>query len=197
MEQENAFPLQGRRIAVGICGSIAAYKAAEVVSQLRQRGAEITPILTASACKLVGPMTFQALAGSRALTETFDLERGEDPTHIQLAAATELLLVVPATANVIARLALGIADDLLSTFAIQVRCPVMLAPAMNQAMWGHSAVQANLKTLRERGALIVEPGEGFLACGEVGPGRLAEPAEIVRHVEQFFARRGSGRTGSR
>jgi phosphopantothenoylcysteine decarboxylase/phosphopantothenate--cysteine ligase len=181
--------LEGRRILLGVTGSIAAYKAADVASQLAQRGARVTPILTRGAAQLVRPLTFQTLTGRRALTRTFDAGRRVDPTHIRLSAATELLLIAPASANTIARLALGLADDLLSTIALQVRCPLMLAPAMNQAMWRHPAVQGNLQTLRARGAIVIEPGSGYLACGEVGPGRLAEPAEIVRRVEEFFAKK--------
>ena len=179
--------LGGRRIVVGVCGSIAAFKAAEVVSQLAQRGAEVTPMLTAGARRFVTPLTFQTLAGRRALYKSFDLELTDDPTHIKLAKATELLLICPATANVLAKLAHGLADDLLTSFALAARCPLLIAPAMNTQMWLHAAVRANVQTLRGRGAGFVEPGEGFLACGDTGPGRLAEPMEVVRSVERALA----------
>jgi len=180
-------PLNGRRIVVGVSGSIAAYKAAEVVSQLTQRGAKVTPILTRGATAFVTPLTFQTLSGQRALFETFDLERVEDPTHIQLAHATELVLISPATANLLGKLAHGIADDLLTTFMLAVRCPVLVAPAMNTMMWEHPAVQDNVRLLKARGMAFVQPGEGRLACGDIGPGRLAEPLQIVAAVERVFA----------
>lgn len=180
-------PVNGRRLVVGVTGSIAAYKAAEVVSQLAQRGAEVTPMLTRGATAFVSPLTFQTLAGRRALVETFDLERVEDPTHIRLAHDTELVLIAPATANILGKLAHGIADDLLTTFLLAVRCPVLIAPAMNSMMWDHPAVRENIKTLQARGAKFIQPGEGFLACGDVGPGRLAEPLQIVAAVEKIFS----------
>jgi phosphopantothenoylcysteine decarboxylase/phosphopantothenate--cysteine ligase len=188
-------PVNGRRLVVGVTGSIAAYKAAEVVSQLAQRGALVTPMLTRGAAAFVSPLTFQTLSGRRALFETFDLGRVEDPTHIQLAHETELVLIAPATANVLGKLAHGIADDLLTTFLLAVRCPVLIAPAMNSMMWEHPAVRENVKTLQARGAEFLQPGEGFLACGDVGPGRLAEPLQIVAAVERVFS--GEGRRKKR
>lgn len=182
-------PLNGRRLVVGVTGSIAAYKAAEVVSQLAQRGAEVTPMLTRGAAAFVSPLTFQTLSGRRALVETFDLDRVEDPTHIRLAHETELVLIAPATANILGKLAHGIADDLLTTFLLAVRCPVLIAPAMNSMMWEHPAVRENVATLRARGAEFIQPGEGFLACGDVGPGRLAEPPHIVAAAERVFTGR--------
>lgn len=182
----------GRRIVLGVTGSIAAYKAAEVASRLAQRGAGVTPILTRGATAFVTPLTFQTLCGRRALTETFDLDRVEDPTHLRLARETELVLVAPATANLIGKMAHGIADDLLSSFLLAVRCPTLVAPAMNTRMWEHPAVQENVKVLQARGVHIVAPGEGFLACGEVGAGRLAEPEQIVSAVEAVFLQRVTG-----
>jgi phosphopantothenoylcysteine decarboxylase/phosphopantothenate--cysteine ligase len=181
-------PVKDRSIVVGVTGSIAAYKAAEVVSQLAQRGARVTPILTRGAQRFITALTLQTLSGRRALTQTFDEERVEDPTHIGLARQTELLLIAPATANVLGKMAAGIADDLLTSFVLAVRCPVLVAPAMNTQMWTHAAVQANVAELQGRGVKFIEPEEGRLACGDVGAGRLVEPARIVEAVESLFLR---------
>ena len=182
-------PVKGRSIVVGVCGSIAAFKAADVVSELTQRGAIVTPIMTAGARKFITALTLQTLSGRRVLTKNFDPDLISDPTHIQLAKSTELVLIAPATANVIGKMAGGIADDLLTTFVLAVRCPILLAPAMNTQMWTHPAVQSNVAALRSRGVKIVEPGEGRLACGDTGAGRLSEPDELVRAVEVEMARR--------
>jgi phosphopantothenoylcysteine decarboxylase/phosphopantothenate--cysteine ligase len=169
-----------------LCGSIAAYKAAEAVSQLAQRGALVTPMMTPGARRFITPLTLQTLSGQKALYKNFDPSRIDDPTHIKLAHATELVLIAPATANVLGKMAHGIADDLLTTFVLAVRCPILIAPAMNTQMWTHPAVQDNVRTLKSRGVRFVEPGDGHLACGDVGPGRLAEPMDIVKAVEGVF-----------
>lgn len=182
-------PVNNRSIVVGLCGSIAAFKAAEVVSQLAQRGARVTPMMTRGARRFITALTLQTLSGQKVLHRSFDLSLVDDPTHIKLAHGTELLLIAPATANVLGKLAHGIADDLLTTFALAVRCPILAAPAMNTQMWTHPAVQDNVKILRARGVRFVEPGEGRLACGDLGAGRLAEPPEILRAVEALFRKK--------
>jgi phosphopantothenoylcysteine decarboxylase/phosphopantothenate--cysteine ligase len=176
-------PVKDRSIVVGVCGSIAAFKAAEAISQLAQRGARVTPIMTRGARRFITVLTLQTLSGQKVLHKNFDESRIDDPTHIKLAHETDLVLIAPATANVLGKLANGIADDLLTTFVLAVRCPILIAPAMNTNMWTHPAVQANVKTLKSRGAEFVDPGEGHLACGDIGAGRLAEPLELVKVVE--------------
>jgi phosphopantothenoylcysteine decarboxylase/phosphopantothenate--cysteine ligase len=172
-------PLIGRRILVGVAGGIAAYKAAELVRALVKAGAEVRVVMTAAAQRFVTPLTLQALSQHPVATDTFDLTQEATIGHIQLADAAELMVVAPATADVIARLAHGLADDLLTTVALACRAPLLLAPAMNVNMWRHPATQANLKTLIERGVHTVGPDAGELACGWIGEGRMIEAAEIA------------------
>lgn len=179
--------LADRTIVVGVAGSIAAFKAAEVVSQLVQRGAGVSVVMTRNAAEFVGPLTFQTLTRRRVLIDQYDLESIVDATHISLTDEADLVLVAPATANVIAKMAHGIADDALTSVLLSVDCPVFVAPAMNVRMWNHPATQENLATLKRRGVTILEPGEGFLACGTYAKGRLAEPAQIVEAVEKALA----------
>lgn len=176
--------LEGRTVVVGVSGSIAAYKAAEVVSQLVQRGARVPVVMTASAAKFVGPLTFQTLTRIRVLVDPLDPESVVDATHIRLTDEADAVLVAPATANVIAKIAHGLADDALTSLLLAVRCPVIVAPAMNVRMWENAAVQRNLKAIRELGCRVIEPREGFLACGTYAKGRLAEPASIVAEIEK-------------
>ncbi len=162
-------------------GSIAACKAARLARALVREGAELAVVMTRNACRLVSPRTFRALTGRPVLTRLF--ARGEDPLpHVSLSASAEVLIVAPATANVIAKMACGIADDLLSTTALACRCPAVVAPAMNNRMWEHPATQANVRTLVERGVTLVGPEEGELASGERGMGRMSEPERIVEEV---------------
>jgi phosphopantothenoylcysteine decarboxylase/phosphopantothenate--cysteine ligase len=175
-------PLQGREIVVGVTGSIAAYKAAELVSQLVQKSAEVTVVMTRSATSFVGPLTFQALTRRRVLIDQFDLESVVDPTHISVTDRAELVVVAPATANFLAKAAHGIADDLLSSLLLAVTCPVLVAPAMNDRMWSHPAVRENVAILQKRGYVFVEPDSGFLACGSYAKGRLANPTRIVEEI---------------
>jgi phosphopantothenoylcysteine decarboxylase/phosphopantothenate--cysteine ligase len=179
--------LADRTIVVGVAGSIAAFKAAEVVSQLVQRGAAVSVVMTKNAAEFVGPLTFQTLTRRRVLIDQYDLESIVDATHISLTDEADLVLVAPATANVIAKMAHGIADDALTSVLLSVDCPVFVAPAMNVRMWNHPATQENLATLKRRGVTILEPGEGFLACGTYAKGRLAEPAAIIEAVEEALA----------
>jgi phosphopantothenoylcysteine decarboxylase/phosphopantothenate--cysteine ligase len=176
--------LKGREIVVGVTGSIAAYKGAEVVSQLVQRGAGVTVVMTRSATQFVGPLTFQTLTQRRVMIDQFDLESVVDPTHISLTDEADLVVIAPATANVIGKAAHGIADDMLTSLLLAVSCPVLVAPAMNDRMWGHPAVRENIEILKKRGYRFVEPDSGFLACGTYAKGRLANPAQIVSEIEK-------------
>jgi len=178
--------LHGREILVGVTGGIAAYKTADLVSRLVQEGAAVSVVMTEHAQRFVGTPTFQALSRRPVYTDLF-AEGAYDADHIALADRAEAAVVAPATANVIGKLAAGIADDLLSTVLVALRVPVILAPAMNEAMWNHPAVQANVETLRRRGVRFVGPEEGRLACGTEGPGRMAEPQTILDAVIQTLS----------
>ena len=166
-------------IAVGVSGGVGAYKAAEVVRGLQKRGHDVVAILTRGAQQFVTPLTFEALTRRAVITDQWAPGTNTDVGHISLTTEVSALVVAPATANLIAKLAHGLADDFLTTFALATRCPILLAPAMNTQMLSHPAVTANLATLRQRGVLMIDPGSGYLACGWVGPGRLAEPEDIV------------------
>ena len=173
-------------IALGVCGGIGAYKAVEVVRGLQKRGHEVVVVMTPSATKFVGPVTFEAITRRRVITDQFEPGANSDIEHIALASTIDLLLIAPATANVIGKLANGIADDFLSTLYVATRAPVVMAPAMNTQMFEHEAVRRNLETLAGRGVGFVEPGDGYLACGWIGKGRLAEPEEIVAAAESVL-----------
>src|SRR5204862_4951253 len=173
-------------IALGVCGGIGAYKAVEVVRGLQKRGHEVVAIMTHSATRFVGPITFEAITRRQVITDQFAPGANADIEHIALASTIDLLLIAPATANIIGKLANGIADDFLSTLYTATRAPVLIAPAMNTNMFAHDAVRKNLDTLAARGVRFVEPGEGYLACGWIGKGRLAEPDEIVAAAEAIL-----------
>src|SRR3954465_4512615 len=166
-------------IALGVTGGIGAYKAVEVARGLQKRGHEVVAVMTASATRFVGPVTFEAITRRRVITDQFEAGANSDIEHIALASTIDLLLIAPATPNILGKLANGIADDFLSTLYVATRAPVLVAPAMNTQMFAHEAVRRNLDTLASRGVRFVEPGEGYLACGWIGKGRLAEPDEIV------------------
>ncbi len=174
--------MRDREILLGVTGGIAAYKSAELARMFRREGANVRVVMTEAATEFVTPLTFEALTGNPVHVGTFERRDAPALEHVELARTAEALVIAPATANVIARLALGIADDLLSTTALACTCPLIVAPAMNSRMWGHPAVRANVKLLESRGAVIVGPAEGELACGETGVGRMAEPAEIFEAV---------------
>jgi phosphopantothenoylcysteine decarboxylase/phosphopantothenate--cysteine ligase len=184
------------RVTVGVTGGIAAYKAAELVRALQREGAEVHVVMTASARRFVQPLTFAALTGHRVITSLWD-EIGADEAnaeqngidHIAEAQWTEALVVAPATANILAKFANGIADDFLTTMYLATEAPVLVAPAMNVNMWNHPATQANLETLRQRGVRVAEPGSGDLACGMVGTGRMAEPEVIAEMAMKTLNRR--------
>ena len=177
--------MTAKRIIVGVCGGIACYKVCDVVSLLYQRGFDVTVIMTRAARRFVRPFTFQTLSHKKVYTALFD-ESEYDPSHIYLADNADLFLVAPATANVIAKLAVGIADDLLTTCALALKAPLMLAPSMNDNMWSHPTVKTNLATLGSRGALVVAPDSGYLACDRIGTGRLPAPDAIVAAVEKLL-----------
>ena len=179
------------RIALGVTGGIGAYKSVEVARRLQQRGHEVVAVMTASACRFVGPLTFEAITQHRIITDQFEPGTNADIEHIALASNIDLLLVAPATANVIGKLANGIADDFLSALYLATGAPVLIAPAMNSNMLAHGAVQQNMTALIDRGVHVVEPGEGYLACGWIGKGRLAEPEEIVAAAQQVLRPDGS------
>lgn len=174
--------LAGKRVVVGMSGGIACYKACDVVRQLRQADAAVRVVMTRGAREFVAPLTLQTLSGMRVATDTFDLTEESEIGHIRLADSADVVLVAPATANVLAKMAHGIADDLLTTVMLATRAPIVLAPAMNVHMWEHPATRANVETLVARGARLVGPASGSLACGYEGAGRLAEPADVVDAV---------------
>jgi phosphopantothenoylcysteine decarboxylase / phosphopantothenate---cysteine ligase len=173
------------KVALGVCGGIAAYKAAEIVRLLQDRGIRVQVIMTDSAQEFVRPLTFAALSGEKVITGMFNRDAGAEPNidsaieHIAVAQSIDALVVAPATADLLAKFAQGIANDFLTTLYLATTAPVVVAPAMNVNMWEHPATQQNLATLRKRGVQIVEPGSGYLACGMTGPGRLAENEAVV------------------
>jgi phosphopantothenoylcysteine decarboxylase/phosphopantothenate--cysteine ligase len=180
--------LRGARIVLGVSGGIAAYKAVEVCRRLVDAGAHVSPVLTAGALEFVGALTFSALASEPAQTALFPSEgAGPDPIpHTRLGQQADLVIVAPATAAVLGKYAHGISDDLLTATLLATRAPVLVAPAMHTEMWEHAAVQDNLRTLRDRGVHVVDPVAGRLAGGDVGEGRLAEPADIVAAAERVL-----------
>ncbi len=172
----------GKRILLIIGGGIAAYKCLDLIRRLRERGAAVTPVLTGAAGEFVTPLSVSALAGEKVYTDLFDLTDEAEMGHIQLSRVADLVLVAPATADLIAKMATGQANDLATTLLLATDTPVMIAPAMNVRMWDHPATQRNLAVLREDGVTVLGPNEGDMACGEYGPGRMAEPLEIVDAV---------------
>ncbi|PLT34263.1 bifunctional phosphopantothenoylcysteine decarboxylase/phosphopantothenate--cysteine ligase CoaBC [Bacillus sp. V5-8f] len=179
--------LTDKRILLCVTGGIAVYKAAALTSKLTQAGAAVKVIMSESACKFVAPLTFQALSRHDVYTDTFDEKNANVIAHIDLADWADVVLVAPATANVIGKLANGIADDMITTTLLAVRAPVWIAPAMNVNMYAHPAVQKNMETLKSFGYQFIEPSEGYLACGYVGKGRLEEPETIVANLSAFFS----------
>lgn len=178
--------LTGKHVVLGITGGIAAYKACEVVSRLRKLHAEVDVIMTENATKLVAPLTFETLSCRPVCVDTFSRTESWDVKHISLAQKADVMVVAPATANLMAKMAHGLADDMLSTTLLATKAPILLAPAMNTGMWTAEATQQNLKTLQSRGIQTVGPGSGFLACGDNGAGRMSEPSEIVEAVKALL-----------
>jgi len=179
-------PLAGRRVLLGVTGGIAAYKACILTRLLTQAGATVQVVMTPSATRFVGPDTFAALSGRPAYTEVW--EEPGSVLHVRLARQAHVAVVAPATANVIAKLARGIADDLLTSTLLEARCPLVVAPAMHSGMWEHPATQANVRALQERGTAVVGPATGPLAAGDEGTGRMAEPEDILAAVEEVTSR---------
>ena len=177
-------------IALGVTGGIGAYKAVEIVRGLQDAGHDVVAIMTPSARQFVGPVTFEAITRRRVITDQFAPGANVDIEHIALASDIEALVVAPATANTIGKLAHGIADDFLTTLYLATRAPVVVVPAMNTNMFTHDAVVRNLATLRDRGVHVVGPGKGYLACGWIGQGRLAEPAEVIAAVRRVLCPAG-------
>lgn len=175
--------LSNRKILLGVTGGIAAYKAAALVRGLRAAGAEVRVVMTAAAKVFIGPLTLQAVSGNPVRWELLDPQAEAGMDHIELARWAELVLVAPASAHCLARLAHGLADDLLTTLCLATGAPLVLAPAMNQGMWAHGATQANVALLQQRGARLLGPAVGEQACGEVGPGRMLEPEQIIAALQ--------------
>ena len=171
--------LKGKTILLGVTGSIAAYKAADLASRLVKQHAEVHVIMTENATKFISPITFETLTSTKCITDTFDRNHPIEVEHISLAKKADLAIIAPATANIIAKMAYGIADDMLSTTLLACTCPVLVSPAMNTRMYDHPATQANLAILLERGVKIIEPSSGRLACGDDGKGKLPDPAVLV------------------
>ena len=178
--------LTGREIVLGVTGGIAAYKSAALVSRLRHLGANIHVIMTKNATEFVAPLTFQTLSGNQVTVDTFHAPEYWNVEHVALAKRAEIFVIAPATANIMAKMACGIADDMLSTTVLATKAPILLAPAMNTGMWTADATRANLKTLRDRGVQTVGPGSGMLACGDSGDGRMSEPDEIVAAIDRIL-----------
>ncbi len=178
--------MNGKKIVIGISGGIAAYKIAAVVSALHKRGADVQVIMTAAATKIITPLTMQVMSKKHVYTDIFDEHDPASVAHIKIAQAADLVLIAPATANIIAKMSYGIADDMLSTTLLAVTAPIMIAPSMNEDMYNHPAVQKNLQILADRGVKIIEPAVGYLAEGYAGKGRLPEAEELVTAIDSFF-----------
>ena len=174
-------------VVVGVTGGIAAYKAVELVSRLHKLGANVDVVMTKSAMEFVTPLTFETVSHNPVTTDTFVRERSWEVGHVALAHKADLFVVAPATANLIAKMACGIADDMLTTTLLATKATILLAPAMNTGMWTAEATQTNLNTLKRRGVHTIGPDSGLLACGDVGEGRMSEPEEIVREAERLLA----------
>ena len=178
--------LTGREIVLGITGGIAAYKSAELVSRLRHLGANISVIMTKNATEFVAPLTFQTLSANQVIVDTFKAPEYWNVEHVALAKKAEVFVIAPATANILAKMTCGIADDMLSTTLLATRAPIIAAPAMNTGMWYAEATQNNIRILKQRGVHFVGPGCGLLACGDTGAGRMSEPEEIVQVIDSIL-----------
>jgi phosphopantothenoylcysteine decarboxylase/phosphopantothenate--cysteine ligase len=182
--------MQGKRILLGVTGGIAAYKSADLVRRLSERGAEVQVVMTAAAREFVGPVTFQALSGRPVRAELWDAAAEAAMGHIELARWADMVLVAPASADFLARLAGGHADDLLATLCLATEAPIAVAPAMNRIMWANAATAANVSTLRQRGVHVWGPAEGEQACGETGEGRMLESTELADRIDLLLPRNG-------
>ena len=178
--------LEGKNVVLGVTGGIAAYKACELTSRLRKAGAQVYVIMTKNACQFVSPLTFETLSNHPAVTDTFSRPDTWEVEHIALAKRADVFVIAPATANILAKMACGIADDMLSTTVLATRAPVLVAPAMNTSMWENIATRENVKTLQSRGIQFIGPEGGFLACGDSGAGRMSEPKDIFDAIENIL-----------
>ena len=175
--------LNGKHVLIGVSGGIAAYKMAQVASALKQRGAKVTVLMTENACQFITPVTFETLTGNKCLVDTFDRNFEFSVEHVSAAASADVILVAPATANVIAKLAHGIADDMLTTTYLACTCPKLVAPSMNTRMYQNPVTQDNIKTLRHYGTFVITPDSGYLACGDTGEGRMPDPSVLIEYVQ--------------
>jgi phosphopantothenoylcysteine decarboxylase / phosphopantothenate---cysteine ligase len=179
--------LEGKRVLLIVAGGIAAYKALDLIRRLRERGASVRPLLTPAGAKFVTPLSLAALAGAKVYSDLFSLTDESEMGHIRLSREADLVVVAPATADILARMAAGMADDLATTALLATDKPILVAPSMNIRMWDHAATRANIAALKARGVMVVGPGAGNLACGEVGDGRLADVMDIVAAISDFFS----------
>src|SRR5713101_2239998 len=179
--------LKDKTIVVGVCGGIAAYKAAELVRLLTAQQARVRVMMSRNAAEFITPLTLQTLSANTVATDTFSLTEESEIGHIRLADTADAIVIAPASADVIAKAAVGIADDIVTTVLLAAQCPIALAPAMNVHMYSHPTVTENLAKLAARGVAIIEPGGGALACGYEGKGRMAEPAQIVEELERLLS----------
>ena len=181
--------LNGKTVVLGVTGGIAAYKSCEIVSRLRKAGVKVHVIMTKNACEFVTPLTFETLSNHPCVTDTFARPERWEVEHVALAKAADLFVIAPATANIMAKMAHGIADDMLSTTVLATRAPILIAPAMNTGMWENAATQENLQVLKTRGVHFIGPEGGFLACGDSGAGRMSEPADIVEEIRRLLSQK--------
>ena len=180
--------LKGKTVLLGVSGGIAAYKIANLASMLVKKGAEVHVIMTENACNFITPTTFETLTGNKCVVDTFDRNFQFNVEHVALAKKADVFMVAPATANVMAKLSHGIADDMLTTTFLASRCPKMVAPAMNTAMYENPITQDNMKTLEKYGIEVIQPATGYLACGDTGAGKMPEPEELYAYIERTVAR---------
>jgi phosphopantothenoylcysteine decarboxylase / phosphopantothenate---cysteine ligase len=192
-DDSRAQEFQGKRVALGVSGGIAAYKAAEVLRGLQRAGCMVRVCMTERACEFITPLTFRALSGSHVIVDDYAPDNPDPIAHITFSQTVDLFVVAPATANIIAKFAAGVADDFLSTTYLASHAPVLIAPAMNTTMWNHPATRRNMERLRADGVSIVEPDSGEMACGTIGPGRLSEPERIVSAALGILRERGAAR----
>lgn len=178
--------MNNREILLGVTGGVAAYKAADLCSKLVQQGAKVAVIMTAAAEKFIGATTFEALTNRPCYRDQFTPQEHPRGEHIGLAQRAELMVIAPATADFLAQTALGLAGDLLATAYLVRTCPVVMAPAMNADMWAKPSVQRNVSQLKADGVQIIQPGDGWLSCGQIGPGRMAEPAELLQAIQSIL-----------
>ncbi|MFA5449434.1 MAG: bifunctional phosphopantothenoylcysteine decarboxylase/phosphopantothenate--cysteine ligase CoaBC, partial [Clostridia bacterium] len=175
--------MANKTVILGVTGGIAAYKSCEIVSRLRKLGYSVRVIMTQAATEFVTPLTFETLSNYRVITDMFDKGRGYDVEHISYAKLADVFLVAPATANFIAKLASGVADDMLTSTILATTAPIVVCPAMNTKMYENAQTAANIDALKKRGVIFIEPDSGMLACGDVGKGRMSEPKDIVEFVD--------------